>query len=515
MSATKDSEEFLLGIDIGTQGVKAGLVSPDGNLILSASKDYPTLTPLPGWAEQDPLFWWKATVEAVREICLNNPSEAKKISGVGLSGQMHGSVVLDRHNRPLRPCILWCDQRTSAQCEKIREIFGDEGLISFVSNPALPGFTAPKLLWIREHEPDVFRRISKLLLPKDYVNLMLTGNPVTDFSDASGTLLFDVKNKRWSDEIIVELGLPESIFPEVIESVHVAGYVSKDASQATGIPEGIPVAGGAADNAASAVGMGVITPDSMAVSIGSSGTVLAPTKVPLVDPEMRIHSFCHAVPDTWYLMGVMLSAGLSLRWFRDTLGEPEVSIAKQSGEDPYSLLDKTAQNAPPGSGGLIFLPYLSGERTPHADPNARGVLFGMDLTKRRPEVVRSIMEGVVFGLKDSLILMSKLGVSPKLVVSGGGGSRSELWRRIQADVFGFPITACSQSDTAMFGAALVGGVARGVFADIEDACEKCVSYAETIDPDSSNFKTYELNHRIFKELYPALKDLFRKSLEGA
>ncbi len=514
MKTIKGSEELLLGIDIGTQGVKAGIISPDGNLILSTSKAYPTFTPSSGWAEQEPSHWWQATVEAVREICLNNPTEARKISGVGLSGQMHGSVVLDGENRPLRPCILWCDQRTSSQCEEIREILGNERLFSVVSNPALPGFTAPKLLWIREHEPDIFQKISRILLPKDYINFMLTGNAVTDFSDASGTLLFDVKNRRWSNEVIAELGLPENIFPPIIESVHVAGYVSEEASKLTGIPRGIPVAGGAADNAASAVGMGVITPESLAVSIGSSGTVLAPSKVPLADPGMRIHSFCHAVPDTWYLMGVMLSAGLSLRWFLDTLGEPEASNAKQSGEDPYSLLDRTAQKAHPGCGGLIFLPYLSGERTPHGDPHAKGVLFGLDLTKRRSEVIRSIMEGVAFGLKDSLTLMSKLGVSPKLVISGGGGSRSKLWRKILADVFGFPIIACSQSDTAMLGAALLAGVSAGTFDSIEDACEMCVSYTDKIDPDPSNLKTYERNYQIYKELYPALKDLFQKSFEN-
>ncbi len=515
MDDRKESQPLVLGIDIGTQGVKAGLVDMNGKVICTSSKDYPTSTPAPGWAEQDPLLWWEATVRALRGISQKNPSEIKRISGVGLSGQMHGSVVLDKNMRPLRPCILWCDQRTSAQCEEINKTLGKKELISYVSNPALPGFTAPKLLWIREHEPQLYGRISHLLLPKDFVNLMLTGNLVTDFSDASGTLLFDVKKKRWSSEVISGLALPESIFPPVIESTHVAGKVSADASLATGIPEGIPVAAGAADNAASAVGMGVINPESVAVSIGSSGTVLAPTKKPIVDPGMRIHSFCHAVPETWYLMGVMLSAGLSLRWFRDNLGEPEVTEAAQSGKDAYFFLDRTAESAPPGSGGLIFLPYLTGERTPHADPYARGVFFGIDLTKKRSHLVRSIMEGVAFGLKDSFILMSQLGVSPKLAVSGGGGSRSKIWKQIQADVFGFPITACSQSDTAMFGAALIGGVACGMSATIEEACKRSVSYTETIEPDKSLFERYEKNYRIFRELYPALKEIFRKSVEDS
>ena len=502
-------DPLLVGLDLGTTGAKAGLVTTEGQVIATASVEYETDTPRPGWAEQDPHAWWEASAAAITRLLELAGRRAGAVCGVGLSGQMHGSVFLDESNEVIRPCILWCDQRTAPQCERIMEIVSREELAEWVANPALPGFTAPKVLWLRDNEASNYSRVATLLLPKDYVNLRLTGNLATEVSDASGTLLFDVRQRAWSRPMLDALEIPADWLPRVHESFEQIGVVTREASSATGLPAGIPVAAGGADNACGAIGMGVVAPGDVAVSIGTSGTVLAPTLEPAVDPEMRIHTFCHAIPGTWYLMGVMLAAGLSLRWFRDELGEPEVSAAASLGGDPYELLDKTAARAPAGCDGLVFLPYLTGERTPHADPDARGVLFGLDLTKTRAHVVRAVMEGVVFGLADSVGIMRELGVPLERVVGGGGGSRSRLWRQMEADVFGLPIVPAGQSDSAMLGAALLAGVASGVFVSVEDACGRAVSRGEPLEPDRSNEEPYRRSYALFRSLYPALAPFFK------
>jgi xylulokinase len=501
---------FTVGLDLGTTGAKAGVVDRSGKVLATATVTYETATPRPGWAEQDPRDWWEASCAAVRGALEAGGVSAGAIAGIGLSGQMHGSVFLDGDRSVIRPCILWCDQRTSTECDWITEEVGAGNLARWVGNPALPGFTAPKVLWLRANEPASYARVRHLLLPKDYINLRLTGSLATEVSDASGTLLFDVVDRAWSRAMLERLEIPAEWLPPVHESGEPIGEVSADAAEATGLRPGTPVAAGGADNACGALGMGVLSPGQVAVSIGSSGTVLAPTTTPVVDQRMRLHSFCHAAPGTWYLMGVMLSAGLALRWFRDELGEPEKSRAGERGVDPYELLSETAAGAPAGCEGLVFLPYLTGERTPHADPYARGVLFGLDLTKTRAHLVRSVMEGVTFGLKDSLSVMREMGVPLESIVSGGGGSRSALWRQIQADTFELPITTAATSDAAMLGAALLAGVAGGVFGSVDEACRGSVARGDRVQPDPATYGAYRRSYELFRAVYPAVRELFRE-----
>jgi xylulokinase len=503
-----DKRPLIMGLDLGTTGVKAGVIDASGRVLATSTVEYATSTPRPGWAEQDPSDWWGASAVAMRAALSSPEVSADDVVGIGVSGQMHGSVFLDEAREVVRPCILWCDQRTERQCHRITERIGAGNLARLVGNPALPGFTAPKILWLEENERSSFERVTKVILPKDYINLRLTGRLATEVSDASGTLLFDVRARTWSDEMLEQLGLSRDLLVDVLESSERLGSVTAQAAGATGLREGTAVAAGGADNACGALGMGVAAEGQVAVSIGSSGTVLAPTSTARVDPGMRLHAFCHAAPDTWYLMGVMLSAGLSLRWFRDEMGEPEVTRAAAAGKDAYELFDETAAGAPPGCEGMTFLPYLSGERTPHADPNARGVLFGIDLTKRRSHIVRAVMEGVTFGLDDSISLMKEMGVPLETVVAGGGGSRSRLWKQMQADVFELPIRAAGVPDAAMLGAALLGGVASGIYPTVTDACSAAVSYAEEFVPDLANLDAYRTARARYRKLYPALKPLF-------
>ena len=511
MGRKESGGHILIGLDLGTTGAKAGIVDRSGNVLATGTAEYETATPRPGWAEQDPVDWWEASTVAIRKVVKASGIDATSVSGIGLSGQMHGSVFLDSEKNVIRPCILWCDQRTAPQCKQITEKVGTKKLSEWVANPALPGFTAPKVIWLRDNEPERYAAVRTLLLPKDYINLRMTGELATEVSDASGTLLFDVRRRAWSAEMLEELEIPVEWLPRVFESYEAIGTLTEEAADATGLPAGTVVAAGGADNACGALGMGVTSPGDVAVSIGTSGTVLAPTREPISDPGMRLHSFCHAIGGTWYLMGVMLSAGMSLRWFRDQLGEPERTLALQQDRDPYELLSRKAAEAPAGCDGLVFLPYLTGERTPHADPCARGVFFGLDLTKTRAHVVRSVMEGVVFGLNDSLEIMRELGVSLSNVVAGGGGARSALWREMQADVFDIPIVTPRESDAAMLGAALLAGVASGVYTSIEEACGTAVSYTGRNEPDPANEESYGRAYSLFRSLYPALKDIFRET----
>jgi len=510
MSAGIESAEgpLTIGLDLGTTGAKAGLVDASGRVLGTCSVPIAIDTPAPGWAEQDPEAWWNACRTALKGLIGSSGLDPSAVSALALSGQMHGSVFLDARGEVVRPCILWCDQRSAPQCARIVERVGTGNLRSWVSNPALPGFTAPKILWLQENEPDECERVSTLLLPKDYVNYRLTGVVATEFSDASGTLLMDVARRCWSLEMIEALEVPRGWLPDLRESTDVIGGLTPEAAGETGLAAGTPVSAGGADNACGAVGMGVTEPGRVAVSIGTSGTVLAPTEGPECDPGMRLHSFCHCMPGRWYLMGVMLAAGSALRWFRDVAGEPEVSEAGERGIDPYELLTATARGAPPGCGGLVFLPYLSGERTPHADPDARGVWFGLDLTKTRAHLVRSIMEGVLFGLEDSIDIMRELGVPLEHVVAGGGGSRSGLWMQMLSDASGFPVSTASTGDTAMLGAALLAHVSAGTFRSVDEACRETIVHAEVVEPDPPAAGAYRAAHERYRSLYPALEDLF-------
>jgi xylulokinase len=470
-----------VGLDVGTTGVKALTVSPEGEVLARIEKAYPLSTPQPGWAEQDPDDWWRAADAALAKL------NAGDLAGIGLAGQMHGLVVLDERERVLRPAILWNDQRTAAESGEIEERLGLRRLVELTGNRALPGFTAPKLLWLRRHEPEIYERIAHVLLPKDYVRLRLTGERAIDATDASGTLLFDVAARRWSDEVLGALELPREWLPPVAESSAVAGHTS----------EGVPVAAGAGDQAAGALGVGVDRPGPLSVVLGTSGVVFAALEAFAADPEGRLHSFCHAVPDTWHAMGVMLSAAGSFRWLRDAVA-PGKSFETLTGE---------AEPWPPGAEGLLFLPYLAGERTPHADPNARGAFVGLSLRHDRGALVRAVLEGVAFGLRDSLELLKELGVEPRVARVSGGGARSVLWLRVVSSVLGVPLERAVAEEGAAFGAALLGGVAAGVFADVHDAVDACVHVRDRIEPEPAWEDAYTDGYERFRALYPALQPL--------
>ncbi len=459
----------LVGLDVGTSGVKAVAISPQGEVLASAEHGYPLATPQPGWAEQDPDDWWEASQRALSDLALEPAS-------IGFSGQMHGLVALDEHDRVLRPAILWNDQRTAAECAEIEERLGFERLVELTGNRALTGFTAPKLLWLRRHEPETFARIRRILLPKDYVRLRLTGEHAIDVADASGTLLFDVRERRWSEEVLEALDIPGSWLPPVHESTAIAG---------------------AGDQAAGALGVGIDRPGPLSVVLGTSGVVFAALPAYRPDPAARLHVFCHAVPETWHAMGVMLSAAGSLRWLRDILGG--------SG---YDELAQAAAGWPPGAEGLLFAPYLAGERTPHADPDARGAFTGLSLRHDGGALVRAVLEGVAYGLRDSLELLRELGVEASVGRVSGGGARSELWRRIIASVLGIPLERTAGAEEgAAFGAALLGGVAGGVFADAAEAVGACVRVTDRTDPDPAWTTAYQEGYARFRELYPALRPL--------
>ncbi|HXM71982.1 MAG TPA: xylulokinase [Candidatus Dormibacteraeota bacterium] len=470
-----------IGIDVGTTGVKTIAISPEGDVIAQAEQGYTLSTPLPGWSEQDPEDWWRATEATLEMIAA---SGVRDVRGIGLSGQMHGLVCLDERDRVLRPAILWNDQRTSAECAEIEARIGLERLIQLTGNRALTGFTAPKLLWLQRHEPDVYSRIAHVLLPKDYVRLRLTGERAIDVSDASGTLLFDVGHRRWSEEVTDALEVPMSWLPRALESPEVSGKTA----------QGVPVAAGAGDQAAGALGVGVDRPGPLSVVLGTSGVVFAALPTFAADPLARVHVFCHAVPGAWHAMGVMLSAAGSLQWFRDVVAAGV----------PFADLDGQAASWAPGAEGLFFLPYLAGERTPHADPDARAAFVGLSLRHDRGAMVRAVMEGVAYALRDSLNLLTELGVKAERGRASGGGARSRLWLRIVASTLGLPLELTAVEEGSAYGAALLGGVAGGVFADVHEAVEACVRVREVVEPEPAWEDVYSGGYQRFRELYPAL-----------
>ena len=458
----------LVGLDVGTTGVKAIALSPTGDVLARSEHSYPLSTPRPGWAEQDPEDWWRAAEAALRDLGV-------RPTAIGLSGQMHGLVVLDDEQRVLRPAILWNDQRTAAECAEIEQRVGAARLIELTGNRALTGFTAPKLLWLRRHEPEVYERIKHVLLPKDYIRFRLTGEHAIDVADASGTLLFDVGERRWSEEVLAALDVPLAWLPPVYESTEIAS---------------------AGDQAAGALGVGVVRPGPLSIVLGTSGVVFAALPVYRADPEARLHTFCHAVPHTWHAMGVMLSAAGSLEWLRSVVGSPAYN----------ELLDE-AEAAPPGADGVLFQPYLAGERTPHADPDARAAFTGLALRHDRGALARSVLEGVAYGLRDSLELLRELGVEAELGRVSGGGSRSELWVRIAASVLGVPLERTGVDEGAAYGAALLGGVKGGLFADAEQAVAACVRVRGRVEPDPAWQAVYEEGYDRYRELYPTLRRL--------
>lgn len=500
--------QLMLGIDIGTSGTKTVLANTNGKVVARATAEYPLSRPQPGWAEQDAEDWFQATCLTIRQVLATSGIDAENIAGVGLSGQMHGSVFLAADGSVIRPPLLWCDVRTAAECRQITQAIGREQLIAATCNPALEGFTAPKVVWLRNHEPANYARLAHLLLPKDYVRYRLTGAMVTDVSDAAGTLLFDVAARRWSDVVLQALGIDPAILPPVVESPAVCGSISRVAAQLTGLREGTPVVGGGADNTCGAVGAGIVREGRFLSSIGSSGVIVAHTDSVRQDAQARIHTFNHSVPGQWYLMGVMLSAGLSLRWFRDEFARAEQQVAHDTGIDAYDLLSREAAQSPPGSRGVVFLPYLNGERTPHADANARGVFFGLSGAHHRADVVRSIMEGVTFGLRDSVEIMRAMGLTIKQLRAIGGGAKSPLWRQMQADIFQAEVATLEVDEGPAFGAALLAGVGAGLFSSVQEAADATVKVGEITEPIPGHKARYEDNYAVFRNLYPALRDSF-------
>jgi len=459
----------LVGLDVGTTGVKAVAISPEGEVLATDEESYQLSTPRPGWAEQDPEDWWRAAQAVLTRL----PFDEIRL---GLSGQMHGLVCLDEADRVLRPAILWNDQRTAAECAEIEERIGLEQLIELTGNRALTGFTAPKLLWLRRHEPEVYRNIRHVLLPKDYVLLRLTGEHGIDAADASGTLLFDVRRRRWSDEVVDALEIPSEWLPSVTEST---------------------VHGGAGDQQAAALGVGVVEPGVLSVVLGTSGVVFSALQEYRAEPHARVHVFCHAVPETWEAMGVMLSAAGALRWFRDALA-PGAS---------FDQLGAEADEWPPGAEGLTFLPYLSGERTPHADPSARGMFEGLTLRHGRGGLVRAVLEGVAYGLRDSIELLRGLGVDAQLGRASGGGARSRLWLEIVASVLDLPLELTEVEEGSAYGAALLAGVSNGVFGSAREAVEACVRVRDRVEPNEAWASVYDEGYARYRALYPAVKSL--------
>ncbi len=501
--------QYLMGIDVSTTGAKALVIDAQGNVIASATEEYPLYTPKPLWSEQNPEDWWQGVIRAVTRVLAAPGVTAEEIAGIGLTGQMHGMVLLDDAGRVLRPAILWNDQRTGPQCEEITAWAGGlKRTVELTGNAVLPGFTAPKVVWVRENEPAVFERVAQVLLPKDYIRYRLTGEYATEVSDASGTALFDVGNRRWSATMAGLLAIPMGWLPHVDESHVVTGRVAESAARLTGLKAGTPVVGGGGDQAAQAVGSGIVRPGIVSVTSGTSGVVFAHADSYAPEPAGRVHVFCHAVTGAWHAMGVMLSAGGAFRWLRDAMAGEEKAAAAASGRDPYELLTEQAARVPPGSEGLLFLPYLTGERCPYPDPNARGAFVGLTLRHGKGHLVRSVLEGVSYGLRDSLELIKGLGVPIDQVRASGGGAKSPLWRQIQADVFGTELVLVDVTEGAAMGAALLAGVGAGMYGDVREAVDAAVHVTSSTKPQADAAAEYERGYALYRDLYPALKPTF-------
>lgn len=495
---------LLLGIDVSTTGAKALLIDRNGQVVSSATTPLSLSTPRPLWSEQDPREWWAGTAKSIQEALAQAGADGAAVAAIGLTGQMHGLVLLDEQGEVLRPAILWNDQRTGPQCDTIRARLGRQRLIQITGNDALTGFTAPKVLWVQENEPEVYARARHILLPKDYVRFRLTGGYAMDKADGAGTILFDLKTRTWSPEVLEALGIPPEWLPPTYEGSEVTGAISPEAARETGLAEGTPVVGGGGDQAAQAVGVGAVQPGIIALTLGTSGVVFATTEAPLIEPEGRLHAFCHAVPNRWHFMGVMLSAAGSLQWYRDTLAP----------DKDFDALVGEAEDAPPGSEGLLFLPYLTGERTPYPDPLARGAWVGLTVRHTRPHLTRAVLEGVAFGIKDSFTLIQQAGLGEiRQVRISGGGAKSPVWRQIMADVLGVELATVNTTEGAAYGAALLAGVGAGFYPDVVAASEAMIQVTGRTAPDPATAAIYPDYYERYRALYPALASEFRALAE--
>ncbi len=493
--------DYLLGIDIGTSGTKGVLVNREGKIYARVGREYSINIPQPGWAEQDPQIWWEATIQVIREVIKKSEVNLQQIRGIGLSGQMHGAVFLDKNLQPFRSAIIWADQRSSSQCESIYQKVGKEQLAELTGNPIAAGFMCSTLLWMKENQPEEFSQIYKVILAKDYIRYKLTGNLGAEVTDASSTLLLDIKRRCWSEELMDLLRLPLNILPEEVhESQEVAGYLLAEVARNTGLLEGIPVVYGGGDQSMQAVGNGVIRPGILSSTIGTGGQLFITVDKFTYDPKLRIHTFCHAIPNTYHLLGAILSAGLSLKWLRENILHTPGS---------YTVFDEEVKKIKAGSEGIIFLPYLLGERSPYMNPQAKGVFFGLSLKHHRAHLIRAVMEGVVFALRDCLEVFEELGIKIEQVIASGGGAKSKVWRQIQADVFNKEISMTQSIEQAATGTAILAGVGVGIYKDVEDGCIKVVKLKEEkIKPIPENVGIYSKQFEVYKSLYQDLKKRF-------
>ena len=498
--------KYAIGVDIGTSGTKSVLFDEKGTVIASASQEYPLYQEKNGYAEQEPSDWYNASINTIKKIISESGVSADDICGVGISGQMHGLVMLDENNEVIRKSIIWCDQRTAKECEEITEKVGKERLIQITANPALTGFTASKILWVRNNEPDNYKKCRHILLPKDYVRFMLTGEYATDVSDASGMQLLDVPNRCWSDEVLEKLDIDKSLLAKVYESCEITGNITSKAAELTGLKEGTPVVGGAGDNAAAAVGTGIVSDGKAFTTIGTSGDVFAHTSEIQIDPKGRVHTFCCAVPGCWHIMGVTQAACLSLKWFRDNFCDTEVKEANEKGVSEYFIMDNEAEKIAIGSDKLLYLPYLMGERTPHLDPDIRGTFFGISAMHTRAHFIRAVMEGVAYSLRDCKNIISEMGTEISDMMACGGGGTSPLWRSMLADLYDCPVKTVSCKEGPALGVAILAFVGTGVYDTVEHACDAMIKTDKVQEPDADASAQYEKYYQLYRKIYYSIKD---------
>lgn len=503
------SMNYIIGVDIGTSATKTVLFEENGRVVCSASEEYPLYQPQNGWAEQQPEDWKNAVLHTLKQVVSESEANPSDIKGIGLSGQMHGLVMLDESGEVLRPSIIWCDQRTAKECEEITERVGAKRLIEITANPALTGFTASKILWVRNHEPEIYEKCRHILLPKDYIRYILTGEFATEVSDASGMQLLDIPNRCWSAEVLEKLEIDPSLLAKVYESPEVTGTILPEIASLTGLSADTVVVGGAGDNAAAAVGTGIVEDGKAFTTIGTSGVVYAHTSQISIDPKGRVHTFCCAVPGCWHVMGVTQGAGLSLKWFRDNFCEDYLAEAEKQNVDPYYLMDRDAERIPAGSHKLLYLPYLMGERTPHLDPDCRGVFFGLSAIHTKADMIRAVMEGVSFSLTDCKDILTEMGADIEEMMACGGGGTSRLWRQMLADMYGCTVKTVSSKEGPALGVAILAGVGAGLYDSVESACKAMIHTDKSCEPIPENQKIYAEYHKLYQNLYGCLKEEYK------